>query len=128
MESVHIHNRCHDARSDVEATVRVLAAQIRHYSSEHDDFLCTVAGLSDSGNTDRNCLDSSGIFYWHQGGTMFFGKYGGRKLWEVCENAPRYLHWMLGADFVDEINEMITAALSGGYPPDPNAINNKHSS
>ena len=72
MESVHIHNRCHDARSEVEATVRVLAAQIRHYSSEHDDFLCTVAGLSDSGNTDRNWLDSSGDFYWHQGGAMFF--------------------------------------------------------
>jgi hypothetical protein len=48
-----------------------------------------------------------------------FGKKIGTKLRTLVEQEPGFLEWMLGANFSDDVKQIVTEALAGRYPTPP---------
>lgn len=104
----------HGALADTRATLDVLKAQIQKY-----------------GNNDLESLQgfdykSSGEFYdegrrfrwWNGELYMMFGKYARKKtLKQVVRDDPRYLEWILSADFNADVKDLVSRALEGKFPP-----------
>ena len=106
--------QAHDARSDVEATVAVLAAQLRTYP----DLPNTVAGLHDWLNpSDPNRIDADGKLIWQDDvATVTFGEQAGTSLVELAANDRSFLEWVLRKDFSDEVKSVVREALEGRFP------------
>ena len=106
--------RVHDARSDVEATIAVLAAQLRRYS----DLPRTVEGLHDWLNPgDPNHIDADGKLVWHDGvASVAFGAQAGTSLIDLAANDRSFLEWVLRKDFSDEVKSIVRKALDGRFP------------
>ena len=109
-----VDRQAHDARSDVEATVAVLAAQLHTYP----DLPRTVDGLHNwlnPGDPDR--IDADGKLKWHDGvATVTFGTQAGTSLADLAGNDRSFLAWVLRKDFSDEVKEIVRAALEGRFP------------
>jgi DNA polymerase-3 subunit epsilon len=98
------HEGAHAALADVEATTNVLDAML----ARHDDLPRTVAGL----HVAHAEVDLAGRFRREDGQVVFnFGSYRGRSLDAVAEDDPRYLEWILGADFLDDAKAVVRRAL-----------------
>lgn len=107
----------HSAEADALATLDVLDAQLARYPELPRD----PAGLNAFCNPggDR-FVDRGRKFRWNeQGEAVFaFGKHEGKALRDMARNPQdrRYLEWMLGADFNDEVKAILRDALGGVYP------------
>ena len=109
------HTRqAHDARSDVEATVAVLAAQLKTYP----DLPRTVDGLHDWLHPiDPNRIDTDGKLLWQDDvATVAFGAQAGTSLTDLAANDRSFLEWVLRKDFSDEVKAIVRDALEGRFP------------
>lgn len=104
----------HSALQDTEATLEILLAQAEMY----DDLPKTAEGLHKFCNQkDDKFVDPDKKFYWENGEAYFnFGKYRGRPLRLVAQEAPDYLMWMLDQDFSKTTHDIIAGALRGRFP------------
>ena len=104
----------HDARSDVEATVAVLAAQLKTYP----DLPKTVDELHEWLNpADPNRIDTDGKFLWQDGvATVAFGAQAGTSLVDLAARDRGFLEWILRKDFSDEVKTIVRDALEGRFP------------
>ncbi|MDO4190640.1 MAG: 3'-5' exonuclease [Bacteroidales bacterium] len=87
----------HAAAADTEATYEVLCAQLEHYG---DALPNDVEALSVFTSQTRN-VDYAGFIVLNEVDkpVFGFGKYKGRLVTEVLNEAPGYLSWILNADF-----------------------------
>ena len=106
--------QAHDARSDVEATVAVLAAQLRTYP----DLPQTVDGLHEWLNPgDPNRIDTDGKLLWRDDvATVAFGAQAGTSLVDLAASDRSFLEWVLRKDFSDEVKTIVRDALEGRFP------------
>lgn len=106
--------RAHDARSDVEATVAVLMAQLNRYP----DLPRTVNDLHDwLYPSDPNRIDADGKLVWHDGvATVAFGAQAGTSLLELAASDRTFLEWVLRKNFSDEVKAIVRDALEGRFP------------
>ena len=106
--------RPHDAASDVEATVAVLAAQLKAYP----DVPKTVDALHDWLNPrDPNRIDADGKLMWRDGvATVAFGAQAGTSLADLAATDRGFLEWVLRKDFSDEVKAICRSALAGRFP------------
>ena len=109
------HTReAHDARSDVEATVAVLAAQLKAYA----DLPKTVDGLHEWLHPrDPNRIDADGKLLWQDDvATVAFGAQAGTALADLAANDRSFLEWVLRKDFSEEVKAIVRDALEGRFP------------
>lgn len=100
--------QAHDATWDVKASTRSLAGQL-HLRPELPR---SVQALHDLCFGDL--VDVTGKFKWKDGVVVFaFGEHRGRPLQAV---PTRYLRWMLGRDFSEEVKRICENAINGNYP------------
>ena len=106
--------QAHDARSDVEATVAVLVAQLHTYP----DLPRTIDGLHQWLNpTDPNRIDADGKLIWRDGvASVAFGAQAGTSLADLAANDRGFLEWVLRKDFSDEVKALVRDALAGQFP------------
>jgi len=110
------HAEAHSAEADVAATVELLDAQLERYA----DLPRSVDELERWSVGDRPTVDRSGKFTWRDGEAVFaFGKYQGKSLREVANEAVNYLEWVVQADFPSDAKELVAAALRGEFPEPP---------
>lgn len=119
VETGEAPRRPHDARSDVEATVGVLAAQLHTYRNLPKTVDELHAWLYPS---DPNRIDADGKLVWRDGvATVAFGAQAGTALTELADNDRSFLEWVLRKDFSPEVKATIEAALEGRFPVRPPA-------
>ena len=114
VEAGQAHRQAHDASSDVEATVAVLAAQLNTYP----DLPTTVAELHDwLYPIDPNRIDADGKLVWRDGvATVTFGAQAGTSLADLAAGDRSFLEWVLRKDFSDEVKAIVRDALAGRFP------------
>jgi DNA polymerase-3 subunit epsilon len=106
--------QAHDARSDVEATVAVLAAQLETYTDLPQTVDALHAWLYP---TDPKRIDADGKLVWRDGvATVAFGAQAGTALTELAANDRSFLEWVLRKDFSPEVKAIVEAALEGRFP------------
>jgi len=104
----------HGAKSDVLATLEVLAGQFRRYG-DLPTSLEELTELADIRNP--NWIDPDGRMTWVDGVVCVgFGKHKGRSLADVLANEADYLGWMLSKDFSPEVNAIIRSVRAGVFP------------
>jgi DNA polymerase-3 subunit epsilon len=109
--------RAHDARSDVEATVAVLAAQLETYSSLPASVADLHAWLHPRG---ADWIDDDGKLVWKDGvATVMFGSGGGKALADLAATDRGFLEWVLRKDFSDQVKRVVRDALEGRFPVRP---------
>lgn len=106
--------QAHDARSDVEATVGVLVAQLERYP----DVPRTVEGLHEwLYPRNPNRIDADGKIVWRNGvATVAFGAQAGTSLADLAATDRGFLEWVLRKDFSDEVKAIVRDALAGRFP------------
>lgn len=111
--------QAHSAMMDTQATLEVLMGQVDRYGSEDSSIEC----LKEFDYTRRQDLnyDSEGKFRWWNGELfMMFGKYAKKySLPDVVQKDPKYLEWILSANFSEEIKVLVEEALKGKFPKPP---------
>ena len=114
VQGEHATRQAHDARSDVEATVGVLAAQLQKYP----DLPRTVGGIQDWLNPrDPNRIDADGKLVWRDDvATVAFGAQAGTSLADLAASDRSFLEWVLRKDFSDEVKAIVRDALEGRFP------------
>ncbi|MCH7750278.1 MAG: 3'-5' exonuclease [Acidobacteria bacterium] len=114
VEAGQADRQAHDASSDVEATVAVLAAQLKTYA----DLPKTVAALHTWLHpSDPNRIDADGKLVWRDGvATVAFGAQAGTSLADLAANDRGFLEWVLRKDFSDEVKAIVRDALAGRLP------------
>ena len=114
VEEGQANRQAHDASSDVEATVAVLAAQLNTYA----DLPKTVAALHDwLYPIDPNRIDADGKLVWRDGvAIVTFGAQAGTSLANLAADDRSFLEWVLRKDFSDEVKAIVRDALAGRFP------------
>jgi DNA polymerase-3 subunit epsilon len=114
IEEGDTHWRAHEASSDVEAALAVLAAQLKAYP----DVPRTVDALSDWLNPpDPNRIDADGKLVWRDGvATVGFGPQAGMSLADLAATDRGFLESVLHEDFSDEVKAIVREALAGRFP------------
>ena len=108
----------HSALGDAEATLEILEAQVKKYAKGDGDIeemldfrLKRIGDFFDSERKFR---------WWNRELFPTFGKYARRKnLRQIAESDPEYLEWIAGADFSEEVRELVKGALIGRFPEFP---------
>ena len=114
VEEGQVSRQSHDARSDVEATVAVLAAQLNTYADLPKTVDELHAWLHPS---DPNHIDADGRLVWRDGvATVTFGAQAGTSLPELAATDRSFLKWVLRKDFSDEVKAIVEDALAGQFP------------
>ncbi len=108
----------HSALADTRATFEVLQAQVVKYGKGRNDI--EALGLFDY-KTLGDYFDTGRRFRWWNGELyMMFGKYAGKMtLKDVVKSDPRYLEWILSANFTEDVKDLVAAALEGKFPTCP---------
>ncbi|MBU4374961.1 3'-5' exonuclease [Patescibacteria group bacterium] len=98
----------HTALGDVEVSAEILVKQLDKYSEIRDlDFINKIHQ-----SPENSYVDSSRKFYWKQGRAYFaFSKYIGVALSEVAKINPKFLKWILTADFSEETKTIVKKSL-----------------
>jgi len=101
----------HSAEADVQATVRVLRGVRESFNlqeaSWEDLAQITTPELA-------YWIGPSDHFIWENGRvTISFGKHGAKPLFDIVQNAPDYLKWVMGANFPSHVVSLCKGALSG---------------
>ena len=103
----------HSALADTRATLAVLEAQAGRYT---DDDLEALQKFDYKSRGEF--YDEGRKFRWWNGELyMMFGKYARKKsLKRVAKDDPRYLEWILSADFSSDVKDLVSGALEGKFP------------
>ncbi len=106
--------RAHDARSDVAATVAVLAAQLGAYPALPRSVEALHGWLHPRG---ADWIDDDGKLVWKDGvATVAFGSGGGRSLADLAATDRGFLEWVLRKDFSEQVKRIVRDALEGRFP------------
>jgi DNA polymerase-3 subunit epsilon len=110
------HEEAHTALGDIRTSAGVLGAQLARYAHLPRD----LDGLHSY--CEEFAPTYTELDRWfgpeHEGRPFRRGKHRGRPLDEVAHDAPDYLHWMIGADDMDEdVIRLVRTAL--GITPEP---------
>lgn len=112
----------HSAMADTIATLEILEAQTKEYSGEGNE----LKSLQEFNYKTRpEFYDEDRRFRWWNGHLYpMFGKYAKRQtLEEISQKDSGYLHWILSADFNDEVKALVHDALDGKFPkPDEDLL------
>lgn len=110
------HEEAHAALGDIRTSAAVLGAQLEHYAHLPRD-LDGLHAYCEEYAPFRTEVDR--WFSNAEEGRVFRrGKHSGRPLAEVAAAEPDYLHWMLGADDMDdEVLEIVREALDEAARP-----------
>ncbi len=108
----------HTAMADTQATLEVISSQVDKYGDE-DKNLESLAEFDYT--VTAEFYDPNKRFRWWNGKLyMMFGKYAKHlHLEEVASKDPRYLEWILSADFSPEVRNLVQNALQGKFPSQP---------
>ena len=114
VQEEQVDRQPHDARSDVEATVAVLVAQLKTYA----ELPKRVDDLHDWLHPrDPNQIDADGKLVWREGvATVAFGAQAGTPLADLATTDRGFLEWILRKDFSDEVKAIVQSALAGRFP------------
>ena len=95
----------HSSKVDVEATMEILDAQIKYYPQLPDN----IKGINKFFSVKQpNWIDEDGKIITTENGVVFgFGKYRGELISEIEETYPKYISWILDADFPSELKEYL---------------------
>lgn len=105
----------HSALADTEATLEVLLGQVSKYG-EGDDSIEQL-GKFDYVTTAEFYDKEKKIRWWNGKLYMMFGKYAKRySLQEVARKDPKYMEWIISANFNHEVKALIENALNGEFP------------
>lgn len=98
-----------NAASNTEAVAGILLKQLEKYKEVCDkDFINKIHEVEG----DSIASDNVRKFYWRDGETIFaFSKYKDQPLLEVAAKDPKFLKWILSADFSDETKSIIKKAM-----------------
>ena len=117
-----IMENAHDAMVDVEATYKVLLAQIekyegKEYHSEEQDCLTPIkneiSALHEFSSTSRNVDFAGRVVLNDKDIEVFnFGKHKGKPVEEVFHTEPSYYNWMMKGDFPLYTKKVITEIKS----------------
>lgn len=111
------HEKAHTAVADAEAAWNILVAQHALYCQGKDEIevLCEIdyEARVEYVDPDRK------FRWWNDEVYPSFGKYSKMTLREIVEKDPGYLRWMAGADFCQEVKELVRNALDGKFPELP---------
>jgi len=112
------HEEAHTALGDIRTSAAVLVAQLGRYPHIPHD----LDGLH--AYCEEYAPIQSEVDRWfssEEDGRVFRrGKHRGRALDEVAAREPDYLHWMLGAEDMDEdVLRLVRDALARHAPPPP---------
>lgn len=102
-------NEWHTALNDTEATAEILVRQLEKYKEIRDwEFINKLH------QTEEEAMDSTRKFYWLHGTAYFaFSKYRDKSLKQIARNDPKFLEWILAADFNDDVKSVVRMALEG---------------
>lgn len=114
-----MHLGAHGAMPDVDATLRVLEAQLDRYRDLPRD----AAALDVFCNPrDPSWLDREGRLRWINGEVAVnFGKKKGTTLRELVRDDPGFVKWVLRSDFPREVKDVFENALRDQWPAPPAA-------
>ena len=104
----------HGAAADTQATWEVLLGEL----ARHPELPREIDALAEfSDNTDPDAIDRTRRFKWNGDEVVVnFGKYAGRTLYDIAENEPGFLRWIIKNDFPDDVREIASNALIGKFP------------
>jgi len=108
------HREAHTALGDIRTTAAVLSEQLQRYPHLPRD-LDGLHAYCDEVSPFQTELDK---WFQRRGGELVFrrGKHRGDTLSQVAVSAPDYLHWMLGAEDMDEEVLQVVREALGGSP------------
>lgn len=112
-----MHLDAHGAEGDVNATIRVLGAQLDRYSDLPRD----VESLDDYCNPrDPLWVDRTGRLRWLNGEVAInFGRKKGTPLRRLVETDTGFIKWMLRSDFPKDTRTIVENAMDGIWPDPP---------
>jgi len=98
----------HRPRADVQAEVEILEKQLEKYEEVRDwEFINQIHSLHDDKLTEHKRK-----FYWRAGKAYFiFSKHRDKPLSEVVKTDPKFLRWILKANFSEETKNIVRKAL-----------------
>jgi len=105
----------HSALADVEATLEILERQIENYGqgSHEIDVLSQFNYMT----LDEYYDDEKRFRWWNGKLYLMFGKYARKaSLQDVAQKDPKYLEWIVGADFSEQVKTLAADALKGRFP------------
>jgi len=115
-----MHLNAHGAEADVEATVRILEAQLQRYPDLPHD----IEELHEYCNPrDPTWVDRTGRLKWMNGQVALnFGRKKGTSLRAMIDQDPGFIKWMMRSDFPRDTREIIQNALEGKWPTLPSDL------
>ena len=98
----------HTALNDTEVSAEILTKQLEKYKEIRDwEFINKVHQRE-----EEEALDGTRKFYWLRGEAFFaFSKYRDRSLKRVAREDPKFLKWILKADFNEDVKSVVRMAL-----------------
>ncbi len=103
----------HTALIDTEVAAEILVRQLEKYKECRDWEFINKIHIGE----EEDYLDATRKFYWLRGEAFFaFSKYRDKTLKQVAKEDPRFLEWILTADFSDEVKNIVQKALSVHRP------------
>ena len=98
----------HTALNDTDAATEILVKQLEKYKEIQDwEFINKIH----KSEQDEN-IDGTRKFYWLRGEAYFaFSKYRDHRLKDVAREDPKFIEWMLSADFNKEVKNIAKKAL-----------------
>ncbi|MBU4347677.1 3'-5' exonuclease [Patescibacteria group bacterium] len=105
----------HTALGDVEVAAEILIRQLERYKEVRDwEFVNKIHQAPD--NPSELFIDNTRKFYWRRGEAYFaFSKHRDKSLAQVAEDDPKFLKWILSADFSDETKNIVREALKNRF-------------
>lgn len=103
--------QAHNAVVDVEAASEILVKQLEQYQEVRDwDFINTIH----ENFGEEVYVDNARKFYWRDGEAYFaFSKHRDKPLAQVAQDDPKFLKWILTADYSEETKTVVKKALEG---------------
>jgi DNA polymerase III subunit epsilon len=108
------HVDAHGAEADVDATIRILEAQLDRYTDLPHDVEALSAYCDPR---DPTWADRLGRLRWVDGElTINFGRKKGMPLRDLIANDPGFIKWMLRSDFPLDTRQIVENACAGTWP------------
>lgn len=98
----------HTALIDTEVTAEILAKQLDKYEECRDwEFINKMHNADNEAHTN-----STRKFYWLRGEAYFaFSKYRDKPLKEIAKKDPKFLEWIIKADFNDKVKNVVSKTI-----------------
>lgn len=108
----------HSALADAQATLAILESQVDRYG-QGDESLSVLEQFAY--RKSYEFYDGDKRFRWWNGKLyMMFGKYAHKySLQDMVVKDPRYLEWIVSADFSQDVKSLVAGALKGQFPEQP---------